>query len=91
MPAKATVFRWLASNPEFRRSYALARECQAEDFAYEILEIADDSSRDYVKKTGVDGKVTWVFDKENIARQRLRIKARKMILARMAPRKYGNR
>jgi hypothetical protein len=67
MPAKATVFRWLASNPEFRRSYALARECQAEDFAYEILEIADDSSRDYVKKTGVDGKVTWVFDKENIA------------------------
>ena len=40
MPAKATVFRWLASNQEFRRSYALARECQAEDFAYEILEIA---------------------------------------------------
>jgi hypothetical protein len=35
MPAKATVFRWLASNQEFRRSYALARECQAEDFAYE--------------------------------------------------------
>ena len=51
---------------------------------------ADDSSRDYVKTTGVDGKVTWVFDKENFARQRLRIKARKMILARMAPRKYGN-
>jgi hypothetical protein len=31
MPARATVFRWLASNQEFRRSYALARECQAED------------------------------------------------------------
>jgi hypothetical protein len=60
MPAKATVFRWLASNRKFRRSYALARECQAEDFACEILEIADDSSRDYVKKTGADGKVTWV-------------------------------
>ena len=44
----------------------------------------------YVKTTGVDGKVTWVFDKENFARQRLRIKARKMILARMAPRKYRN-
>ena len=29
--------------------------------------------------------MTWVFDKENFARQRLRIKARKMILARMAP------
>jgi hypothetical protein len=36
MPAKATVFRWLANNQEFRRSCALARECQAEDFAYEM-------------------------------------------------------
>jgi hypothetical protein len=90
MPARATVFRWLARNQEFRRSYALARQCHAEDFALETLAIVDDSSRDYVKTTGVDGKVTWVFDKENFARQRLRIKARKMILARMAPRKYGN-
>jgi hypothetical protein len=32
-----------------------------------ILEIADDSSRDYVQKTGADGKVTWVEDKEHIA------------------------
>ena len=68
MPARATVFRWLARNHEFRRSYALARQCHAEDFAFETLAIADDSSR----------------------YQRLRIKARKMILARMAPRKYGN-
>ena len=91
MPARATVFRWLASNQEFRRSYALARQCQAEDFAFETLAIAADSSRDYVKTTGVDGKVTWVFDKEHIARQRLKIKALKWIMARMAPRKYGNR
>jgi hypothetical protein len=47
--------------------------------------------RDYVKKTGVDGKVTWVFDKEHFARQRLKIKALNWMLARMAPRKYGNR
>jgi hypothetical protein len=90
MPARATVFRWLASNQEFRRSYAFARQCHAEDFAFESLAmIADDSSRDYVKTTGADGEVTWVFDKENFAHQRLRIRARKMILARMAPRKYG--
>jgi hypothetical protein len=56
----------------------------------EILEIADDSSRDYVKKTGVDDKVTWVFDKEHFAHQWLKIKALKWMLARMAPRKYGN-
>jgi hypothetical protein len=44
MPARATVFRWLAGNQEFRRSYALARECQAEDFADAILKIADGCS-----------------------------------------------
>ena len=34
----------------------LARQCQAEDLADEILKIADDSSRDYKKKIGADGK-----------------------------------
>jgi hypothetical protein len=90
MPARATVFRWLARNQEFRDLYVLARQCQAEDLADEILKIADDSSRDYKKKIGADGKVTWVVDREHIARCRLRIKTRKRILAWMAPRKYGD-
>jgi len=89
MPARATVFRWLARNQEFRQLYTLARQCQAEDLADEILKIADDSSRDYKKKIGADGKVTWVVDRQHIARCRLRIKTRKRILAWMAPRKYG--
>jgi hypothetical protein len=55
----------------------------------EILKIARDSSRDYVKKVGVDGKVTWVVDREHIARCALRISALKWMVARMAPRKYG--
>ena len=60
MPARATVFRWLARNQEFRRSYAIARDCLAEDLMDAMLEIADDSSSDYVEKTGADGKVTLV-------------------------------
>ncbi len=52
MPARATIFRWLARRPEFRRSYAIARDCQVEDLMDEMLEIVDDSSRDYVEKTG---------------------------------------
>ena len=58
----------------------------------EILEIADDSSGDYVKKkTGADGKVVWVEDRENLARSRLRIKVCKRAIARMTPRKYCKR
>ncbi len=43
MPARATVFRWLDRNEEFRRRYALAHDCLAEDLMDEILEIVDDS------------------------------------------------
>jgi hypothetical protein len=39
---------------------------QAEQLLADAVRIADDSSRDYVKKTGADGKVTWVVDYENI-------------------------
>jgi len=58
MPDRATVSRWLARYEEFRGLYGFARECQAECLVDEILKIARDSSRDYVKKVGVDGKVT---------------------------------
>jgi hypothetical protein len=62
MPARATVFRWLARSEKFRRSYAIARDCLAEDLMDEMLEIADDSSSDYVEKTGADG--TWRLSDE---------------------------
>ena len=58
---------------------------------YEILKIADDSSGDYVKKTGADGKLTRVVDREHIEECRRRIKARKRILAYLAPKKYRYR
>jgi hypothetical protein len=37
-----------------------------ENLADEILEIADDSSRDYKKKIGADGKETRVVDRAHI-------------------------
>jgi hypothetical protein len=89
MPDRATVSRWLARYEEFRDQYGSAREWQAECLADEILEIARDSSGDYVEKHLPDGKVVLVVDHENIARARLRINALKWIAARMAPRKYG--
>jgi hypothetical protein len=56
-------------------------------FADEILEIPDDSSRDWKKRTEPRHKV----DGEHIVRPRLMIATRKRILAWMAPRKYrGN-
>ena len=53
----------------------------AEITVHRHLKIADDSSRDYKKEIGADGEVSWVVDKEHIARCRRRIKTRKRILA----------
>ncbi len=61
MPARATVFRWLARNEEFRRSYAFAREWLVEGLMAEILEIVDDSSRDYVEKIGAIKAPKWTL------------------------------
>ena len=77
MPAKATVFRWLDSNEEFRCLYALAREMLRQDFADEILEIAEDSTDDWIEYRGKDGKTRHVPNVENILRARLRIAARR--------------
>ena len=85
MPAKATVFRWLDRNEEFRRFYALAREVLTQDFADEMLEIADDSTDDWIEYRGKDGKTRRVFNLDNILRARLRIAARKRHLVGLMP------
>ena len=85
VPAKATVFRWLDRNEEFRRLYALARELLTLDLADEILEIADDSTDDWIEYRGKDGKTRRVFNLDNILRARLRIAARKRHLVGLMP------
>jgi Bacteriophage Sf6, terminase small subunit-like len=66
MPDKATIFRWITRHKEFRDQYEIARECQAEGLLDESLEVAMDSSGDFVKKVLPDGKVVLVSDLANI-------------------------
>jgi terminase small subunit-like protein len=69
---------------------ARARELQAELWADEILEIADDGTNDWVerKRCGVD--IT-EFDREHVMRSSLRVDSRKWLLARLLPKKYGDK
>ena len=53
----------------------------------EILDIADDTSRDIT--TDANGKT--VYDHEHINRSRLRIDTRKWLAAKLAPRIYGDK
>lgn len=86
MPAASTVFKWLAEQPGFSEQYARAREEQAEFYASQILEIADDERHDWqLTKKGV------ITDEVAIGRARLQIDARKWLASKLAPKKYGEK
>ena len=59
--------------------------------ADEILEIADDSSSDYVERENKDGSTYIAVDHDHIARARLRVDARKWLLAKALPKMFGDR
>jgi hypothetical protein len=81
------VLRWLSQKPEFSQKYARAKQAQAEVMADEILDIADDSSKDAINTE--EGKV--YQNSEFINRSRLRVDSRKWLMSKMLPKKYGDR
>jgi hypothetical protein len=87
MPAKSSVFRWLADDATFRDQYARAMASRADAMAEEILEIADDGRNDTYKDADGNERT----DQDVIARSRLRVDARKWLMARMAPKRYGDK
>lgn len=87
---RRTILYWLANKQEFRQLYAAAREIQADLLAEEILAIADHNEEDWLKKLkrgSIDEQL--VFNTEHVQRAKLRIDARKWLIARLAPKKYG--
>jgi len=89
MPCYATVANWLAdkSKPDFLEKYARAREAQADYLFDEIVEIADDGTRDI--RVADDGRE--IVDYDHIARAKLRVDTRKWAASKLAPKKYGDR
>lgn len=98
MPAKSTVFKWLSQQKEFADQYARAREEQAETLAAEIVEIADEectmvrASKHGAKADDSEsGEVEVVFDATAVARNRLRVDARKWVASKLKPKVYGDK
>ena len=92
MPNISTVMRWLAKHPEFREQYARAREAQADAMGEEILEISDDATNDWMERNnGPDLPTSYVPNAEHIQRSRLRVDARKWLMSKLAPKKYGDK
>ena len=89
LPEYKTIFNWLndPDKKDFLHKYVRAREEQAEYLADEIIEIADDSSRDTIVTD--DGRE--IFNQEFAQRSRIRIDARKWIASKLKPKKFGDK
>lgn len=83
MPDRTTFFRWLMAHQDFRDQYEKAAAARADALFEEMFEIADEASQDVTE----DGRI----NTEIVQRSKLRVDVRKWALARMNPRKFGER
>lgn len=72
---RSTVWRWCADDEELRTAYARVRGMQIESMADEIMQISDDAPT----------------SSEGIQKARLRVDTRKFLMAKIAPRIYGDK
>lgn len=87
MPTSETFFKWIDADKDKTIQYVRACEERADNIFEEILEIADDSSNDV--RITEDGIQT--VNSEIVQRSKLRVDARKWMLGKMNPKKYGDR
>lgn len=86
LPAASTVFKWLSEQPAFSEQYARACESRAESMFEDMLDIADETAFDTIQGENGDRANT-----EWISRSKLRVDTRKWMLAKMQPKKYGEK
>lgn len=93
IPARPTVIGWTQDNDKkaFSDKFARAREIAWLNMADELVDIADDSRNDWIKRKSKGGKDYEMFNKEAVERSKLRVETRKWILARALPKVYGDR
>jgi len=91
MPNTSTVIEWKNTISEFAEHYARARDVQAELYADDIMDIADDGSNDWIERETTKGNIEIVLNHEHILRSRLRVDSRKWTLAKLKPGTYGDK
>lgn len=89
MPDWGTLQRWIRDKPDFARRYRLARESGYEYWADDMVYIADNTQSGEIRTTQEWGTQVKVADM--LEHRRLRIDARKWLLAKRARSIYGDK
>ena len=90
-----TFYKWIASNKELQSIYNYAREVRSDILFEEIIYIADnqDLGEEISEETNEFGDIIKTTTKKGdmIRQRQLRIDARKWVVAKMQPKKYGDK
>lgn len=91
MPDITTFYIWIEKDEEKSKQYARAIKMRADLLFDEMLDIADDSSNDFIDQDLGDGLITQKFDHEHVQRSKLRVDTRKWVIERMNAKKYNDK
>lgn len=87
----STTYDRIDRSARFAEMMEKARSAGFDVIATSCLEIADDTSNDYVETTDRNGNPKMALDKEHIQRSKLRIETRLKLLSKWHPIKYGEK
>lgn len=90
MPSSRTFFKWIDEDEEKVKQYARSTSIRADLIFDEILEISDNTIEGSVIHVKGDGTEE-VRTGDMLGHRRLQVDARKWILSKMNPKKYGDK
>lgn len=90
MPDRKVIWEKLDTEEDFAQRYARACEARADAIFEECFDIADDGSNDWMGENDPDNP-GYAFNGEHVQRSKLRIETRKWAVAKLAPKKYGEK
>ena len=79
--SRETFYAWMREDKSLSDRYARAKELQMDFMADEIIKIADNDSADDTPFTGAN----------HVNRAKVQIDARKWVMSKLAPKKYGDK
>ena len=88
MPTRKAFFDWVAKDDSIRKKYDLAIQMRADLYAEDILAISDELVIE-ARYQGEDVKID--VSASAVARNRLRVDARKWLASKMNAKKYGDK
>jgi hypothetical protein len=86
MPDKATFYRWLREHKEFRKVYAFASTCRADDLCDDIYEILFEEQGEPVELVRSEQIVRTSASAHDLALSRIRIDVRKWVITELKSR-----